>query len=451
MININKYNKVSDYLSDEKITDESIVSQVDNSVVYTGVNVLLKGDQLSEDSVCVVAKDSTTGEPVYIPIETYQAAMLDTRYTVQDFILFGMTNGKKLYMHKNSAESAMWAASNRYHLECDLTANGGFSWAITLNGTATSGTVRWDNGDTLQSVLDQLTPQASAQISFALDDDGKYIKITCNSYSNSTLTLSENTGATLVDLSAYCKIGGVNQAQVHRTWQGQSVAALFPESGFLPANATQYARSGINLSYRCGGNLERFKAYYRTNGSAEYISEDTLSSRMSEAGFAALNGSGNVAAQALYDKYNGSWDAYMEASMIQINDRKRDGVEFRSYDNGGLQNGFLASVMTLDFDMETWIPAYPAAYNASQTSIDGNPGCLMTNHQIGLVMDDQRYQKIRTALSAIGGTPIANNQYYWLVSEYAAGSAWLFNGTSGCVNYYPKYLVTGVRPVHASA
>ena len=49
MININKYNKLSDYLSDNnKISDESIVSQVDNSIVYRGVNVMLKADQLCD-------------------------------------------------------------------------------------------------------------------------------------------------------------------------------------------------------------------------------------------------------------------------------------------------------------------------------------------------------------------------------------------------------------------
>ena len=114
-ININKYNKLSDYLSDNnKITDESIVSQVDNSVVYRGVNVMLKGDQLAEDSVCVVVKDASTNEKLYIPIDTYQATKLDTgRYTVQDYVLFGLCEGKKLYIHKNNAASGKWAADNR--------------------------------------------------------------------------------------------------------------------------------------------------------------------------------------------------------------------------------------------------------------------------------------------------------------------------------------------------
>ena len=294
-------------------------------------------------------------------------------------------------------------------------------------------------------------PSASSRIAFALDSENRYIKITCNSYSNSTLTLSENTGATLIDLSLYCKINGVAQSEVHRTWQAQSVASLFPGSGYLASNTAQYAKSGINLSYICGGNLERYKTYYRTNGSSTYIAETNQGNRMSEAGFASLNGSGDSAAQALYDKYNGSWDAYMEASMIKINDTHRNGMEFRSYENGTSQSGFLASVTTLDFDMETWVPAYPAAFNAAQVSIDGDPGCLLTNHEGGLAMEDNRYSKIRLALTAIGGTPISNNTSYWLVSEYNAYIAWLFYGYYGCIHYTHKGNTHAVRPVSASA
>lgn len=451
-ININKYNKKSDYLTDNnKPVGENIVSLVDTEVVYDGVNVMLDGSQLNASSVCVVLFDNYDQHLVFVPVETYVAAGIDTdRYTVQTFLLYGMAEGKKLYMHKdNAAGSPMWATSNRYKLECDTTAAGGFHWAITINGAAKSGDVTWAESDTLASIAAQIN--AVANIATVVEGDS-FIRITVNSYSNSTLTLTDNTGGTLTDLSIYCKIDGVAQAETHRTWQAQSVASLFPGSGFLAANTVQYARNGLNLSYRCGANLAKFKSYYRTNGSATWITEGDSSSRLSEAAFnnCADGTVGGAAGIALYNKYNGSWDAYMEASMLQLNDAHRAGVEFKSYNNGVSQNGFLASVTTMTFD-GTYVPAYPAAAAAAAVTVNGQAGCLPTNHEIGLFMEDGRMARINKGLEVIGGTKLTTGSYYWGVAECNAYGAWLYAGFSGCLNNGSNYNTFSVRPTLASA
>ena len=454
MININKYNKLSDYLSDNnKISDESIVSQVDNSIVYRGVNVMLKADQLCDSNVCVVVKDNSNGELLFIPEETCQASKLDTsRYEVQDFILYGLSARKKLFMHKNNAGSFIFAEFNRYKLECDTTLRGRFSWAVTINGTAKSGSVSWEIGDTLDSIVAQLQEGAVATyLVFSHEEGEPFIRVKKGGYSNSTFTLSDNIGATLTDLSVYTKIDGVAQTETHRDWQSQSVATLFPGGGYLPANTVQYARNGFNLSYYCGANIAKFKSYFRNNGNAAWVAENSVG-RMKEAAFnSCADGTiGGADGIALYNKYNGSWDAYMEAGMLKLNDIHRNGMEFKSYNNGVSQNGFLASVTTMDFD-GSYIPAYPAANKASRFSIQEKPGCLPTNHEIGVFMEDERFARINRALQAVGGTQLSNSGYYWGVAEYSANNAWFYRGYYGCVYDNYKYNSNAVRPVLASA
>lgn len=454
MININKYNKLSDYLADgNKITDESIVSLVDNSVVYRGVNVMLKEDQLCSDLVCVIAKDLSNDELVFIPENTYNASKLDmSRYDVQSFIFYGMSGSKKLYMHKNNAGSFIFAEFNRYKLECDTTLRGRFSWAVIINGTAKSGSVSWEIGDTLDSIVAQLQEGAVATyLVFSHEEGEPFIRVKKGGRSNSTFTLSDNTGATLTDLSLYTKIDGVAQAETHRDWQSQSVSTLFPGSGYLPANTIQYARNGFNLSCYCGVNLAKFKSYFRNNGSAEWVAENSVG-RMKEAAFNSC-ADGTIGGEdgiALYNKYNGSWDAYMEDGMLKLNDIHRNGMEFKSYNNGVSQNGFLASVTTMDFD-GSYIPAYPAANKASLFSIQEKPGCLPTNHEPGVFMEDERFARINRALQAVGGTQLSKSGNYLLVAEYRANDAWLYRGNFGCVDNINKYGSSTVRPVLASA
>lgn len=449
MINIQKYNNLADYTQDQsKPANECAVSQIDNGVKYDGVNVILKGNQLDENDVCCVFIDTLTGERVFVPIETLDIAALDERYTLQPYVLFGMAGGKKLYI-SGVQTSAKWAEDNWYKLECDLTANGGFKWAITVNGTAKSGTVAWTAGDTLDDVRTQLQTGAWAdRLIFTHNADENFIRITVNNGSNSTFTLSNNTGATLTDLSTFCKIGGVDQASAHHQWQGVAVKTMFGKYVGATPSATLYGQNRLNMSYRAGGNLAKYKQYYRTNGSATYVAE--ASGRMSEQGFANLDGSSVVGAQDLYDKYNGSWDAYMEAGMVWMDATYRSSMEFKSYDDGKACNDFLASVTTMNFEGE-YVPAFPAAALAAQTAIAGEAGCLPTLHEMAMFMRDERMARINTALSAISGSvKLSNSQSNWSLAEYDAANAWFYNGTYGYIGSYAKFLSGGVRPVLAS-
>lgn len=451
MINVQKYDSLNDYLKDQgRPAGECAVSQIGNTIRYDGVNVILKGNQLNEDSVCSLFIDTLTGEKVYIPVETLNLAALDTtRYTIQNYVLFGMCAGNKLYI-SGAYNSAKWAQDNWYKLECDLTANGGFDWAITISGTEKSGTVAWESGATLDDIRTQLQNSAvSNRLIFTHVAEEDFIRVTVNNYSNSTFTLTNNTGATLTDLSTFCKVGGVDQPSAHRQWQGVAVKTLFDAYPGCAPSATLYGKNKLNMSYRAGGNLAKYKQYYRgSNGSATYVSE--TGGRMSEQGFANLNGSGNADAQALYDKYNGSWDAYMEAGMVWIDSTYRSSMEFKSYNDGKACNDFLASVTTLNFEGE-YVPAFPAAALAAQTTFDGVAGCLPTIHELALFMEDERMAKINIGIAAINGTKLTNTAYPWTVGEYVAHAAWFYYGNASYIYFSSKYLSSGVRPVLASA
>src|SRR5574344_1251005 len=448
MINIQKYNNLADYTQDQsRPADECAVSQIDNGVKYDGVNVILKGNQFDENDVCCVFIDTLTGERVFVPIETLDVAALDERYTLQPYVLFGMCAGNKLYI-AGVQTSAKWAEDNWYKLECDLTANGGFNWAITVNTVAKSGTVAWTAGDTLDDVRTQLQTGAVAdRLIFTHNADENFIRITVNNHNNSTFTLLNNTGATLTDLSTFCKIGGVDQSSAHHQWQGVAVKTMFGKYVGATPSGTLYGQNRLYMSYGAGGNLAKYKQYYRTNGSATYVAE--ANGRMSEQGFANLNGSGNADAQALYDKYNGSWDAYMEAGMVWMDATDRSSMEFKSYDDGKACNDFLASVTTMNFEGE-YVPAFPAAALAAQTAIAGEAGCLPTLHEMAMFMRDERMARINIGIAAINGTKLVNTAYPWAVGECDAIYAWLYSGGNGVITYYYKYTSYGVRPVLAS-
>lgn len=451
-ININRYNTQEAYAVDHnRPADESCVSLVVNDLVYEGKNILKKESQLGQKEVCFIVKDLFDNSIKYIPVYSFDPRSFDTtRYQLKDWLRYGECKGKQLKIYKANNGTATWVAPNRYKLECDLTANGGFHWAITINGRAKSGDVAWEAGATLDSIVTQINAVQASMASHVSGED--FIRITVSSYSNSTLTLSDNTGGTLTDLSLYVKINGVAQVETHRTFMAQSVAILFPDLGYLAANSTQYGKNGLNMNCLAGGNLAQYKSYYRTLFSANVWKAETAG-RMNEATFnqCADGTIGGADGIALYNKYNGSWDAYMEAGMIQIDDAHTAGVEYENYDNGSDQNAKLCSVTTMTFD-GSYVPAYPAAAAAAAIADAdlGGEAHLPNNHEIALMTEAETYAAIRRGLIySAGSTLLSTSTNYWLFTEYSDNTAWLYSGPTGSLHYNSKNLSFTVRPVLA--
>ena len=449
--------KISFFVIDGNIhatvtTKSGIVS---GGTIYDGTNVMLRREQLGKNEVCLVFKDTVDNCLKFMPYDTLDYDTLDkTRYQVKPVVRFTQSAGRDVLIHPTVVPGRIWAEWNRYKLECITSSAGGFHWAVTINGTAKSGDVSWAAGDTLDSIVTQLnTGAVPTYLIFSHESGENFIRIRKGGYNNSTFTITDNTGANLIDLSKYTQINGVQQAETHRDWQSQDVVTLFPNSGFLPANTVQYAKNGYNLSYWCGGNLTRYKQYNNASGTSTFRPENEIGSRMTQACFNSLNGDGVASHQQLYDKYQGSWDAYMEASMVQINDSHTNGIEYQSYNDGDVQTAFLDSVTTMDFD-GNYIKAYPSAAAARSFAVItdiGSPFNLPTQHELAVFMEDEKLAKINAAFDLLkvkfeintGSNPItvnplsyASGVYYWSVARYSSNDAWLYDGDGGTLGGY---------------
>lgn len=450
-ININKYNNYEAYDVDtNRPADESCVSMVSNGLVFEGKNIILTEKQLGKKQVCLIVKDMVDDSIKYVPVHSFDPNSFDTtRYQLKDWLRYGECMGKQLKVYKKNNGSTTWAAPNRYKLICDTSASGGFHWAITINGAAKAGDVAWDASATLDSIVSQINAVVANMASHKSGED--FIRITVNSYSDSTLTLTDNTGGTLVDLSLYVKINGVAQEETHRTFQAQRVATLFPSLGYMAANTVQYGRNGLNMSYYAGGELGRYKAVYRSGGAAVWTAE--TAGRMNEATFnqCADGTIGGADGIALYNKYNGSWDAYMEAGMVKIDDTHTNGIEYQSYDNGADQNAKLVSVTTMDFD-GSYVPAYTAAAAADAISDAdlGGKAHMPTTHEMALMLEEETYAAIRKGQGFLTGVELLSNAgYYWLVAECTGITAWFYYGPAGRLYADRKNYSRSVRPVLA--
>lgn len=410
---------------------------------YMVSNAIFTEYELERNDVALCFDDSETGDMVFIPVSCYNPSTLDSeRYVLKPFVRFHRgKNGVTVVMHTQRSTSQVWCEFNRYKLECDTREEGGFHWEITINGTVKSGDVLWKANDTLYTIVTQLNRGAvSNYLVFSQENNENFIRIRTGGTTDSTFTLTKERGAVLTDLSLYVKVDGVLQVEKHRTWQCTNVNVLFPDSGFITPGTALYARNGYNTAYRSIANAEIAKAYYAENGTGTYIAETTVG-KMSPTAFANLNNSGVAEQQALYDKYDGSWDAYIEAGIVNIDDTHTLGMEYRSYDNGNTQNAFLASVSIMDFD-GNYIPLYPlASWAASLTDTKLGAFHLPTIHEIAIFESDDVAQKLNKAMTTIGKnfTPL---QHTCSVAKYGAPTYWLYDpnyGTLGGSGVYFRY------------
>ena len=447
MANIHQYANQSDYAAAiDRPNNESNISLVGNTVVADGVNVVVAYKACNLQKGDAIAYDTVKGKVVGIK-NPLSSALDTTRFLIFGYY-YGCSSGKGNVLAKGNVNQ-LWAQSHLYTITPTLTANGGFKFTCSINGSSKSGTISWSANDTLASVISQINTAAGTTIAATITGVSGVIGITINSYTNANFAITEATGAVLDVLSKYVTIDGVAQTETARSFQTTFVNTLFPSLGYAGATTESRMKNGGNGGYRAGANLAKYMSYWQTNGVSTYAAEtgsDIINKATFES-FATATGD----SKALYDKYNGSWAAYMANRMADSENMSPTAVSMMYYDNGDEMTAKLASVMTKGLD-GSWIPAYPAAYYAHNYSVADVPVAaagkwhLNTTRDITEFMEDTAYAAINKSANATSGTALSNSAYYWSVSEYHYTSAWSYYGYNGTLTYNFKYYSDRVRP-----
>lgn len=441
MANFFKYPSKSAYEDDtNRPANQASASFDGGEMHYDGKNSLTPIE--SADGVGIVVTDGS--RRYWIRTSDYNASVLDPRFKIVG-VMFAKYAGNAVILHP-TAPGAMWGQSGFYKIT--PSASGSFHWAGNINGTAKSGDCSWSS-DAVATIVSQIN---AVQSGLAVNK-GTFVGIVVNTYNNSTFTLSSVTGATIEDLSTQVWVDGVKKSEVHRGWQNVEVNSLqLGIVGWNGASSVLYSRAGYNNTYRCGGNYSRWETWASANGNANYVAESAVDI-MRQTAFAAC-ASGSADAQAVYNKYNGDYDAYLRAHMVKIDDVHPAGMEYRGYDIALEQTALLAKVMTLDLDGNR-VPAFPAAYAAYTATVQTDDAIgaghwhLPNISDIGRFMDNDTLTLINAAMAKIGGVNISNLEYFWSVQEVNASNAWFYFGYYGIVHSYSKRYSFTVRPVLA--
>ena len=452
-----KYGSQNDYTVDaaNRPGDSSVVSVVNHEVKYKGVNVVVEATPFNVEVGDMLVYDKQELKHKIVKMKTYNAATFDTTRYIKSEALYHRTVGEVgLFLYKSQTSGA-WGAQTEFKISgIDLTAAGSFDFLSTgYQAKATATTISWEAGATLDSVKAQFATGNGATLgnasysSVAIDGNDLIFMIGGTGTNNITLSNLADGGANVVltDYSKYCKINGVeltgNDNEVHRSFQGSTVATCFPSlaSDLLPVTSACYTVSKVSRPYRCGMSFQIFKAYVTTNGASTFVDDTTSGSTfpMTLAKFNACATSETAAEVACYNRHNGNYDSYLRAAMIDIESLK--GTVGQAYKNFGKQGKLLASIFYKNHNNE-WKPCYPAAYNVSLLGVTVagyttgfEPGniYLSDNYEMSSFMNDDIRLVLNGYISALGSGNTLGGSHFWSASEYSSRYAWLFIATYG--------------------
>ena len=454
-----KYGSQNDYTVDaaNRPGDSPVVSVVNHEVKYKGVNVVVEATPFNVEVGDMLVYDKQELKHKIVKMKTYNAATFDTTRYIKSEALYHRTVGKVgLFLYKSQTSGA-WGAQTEFKISgIDLTAAGSFDFLSTgYQAKATATTISWEAGATLDSVKAQFATGNGATLgnasysSVAIDGSDLIFMIGGTGTNNITLSNLADGGANVVltDYSKYCKVNGVeltgNDNEVHRSFQGSTVATCFPSlaGDLLPVTSACYTMTKANRSWFTGLAFQIWKAYCAANGSTSFVSDITgnTSAPMKEATFNACATSQVTAEKECYDRNGGSWDNYLRNMCADIESLK--GTVGDAYKNFGKQGKLLASIFYKNHNNE-WKPCYPTAYNVSLLGVTVagyttgfEPGnlYLSDSYEIASFMNDDIRLVLNGYISALGGGSTLGGSNLWGASEYSSGNAWIFIATRGAL------------------
>jgi hypothetical protein len=175
----------------------------------------------------------------------------------------------------------------------------------------------------------------------------------------------------------------------------------------------------------------------------------------------ALASSGDATHKALYDKYNGSYDAYLRAKMVDACNLKGV-IGLYNAKEKELTNA-LASCTFIGADGTTK-PVYPSAYKCGffgiatddySTGFEVGNWHMLSPKDIAIAFQGDNLALINLSHCAMSvSTSGANYQPFdvkrcWSLPDGNAEYAWGFNHSFGCLGIFIKYYAYQVRPVLA--
>ena len=465
---LRKYADRQAYIDDTtRPTDRSSVSVAGNGVEYDGKNVIVPYFSASLEMGDEKLYDLAEHREVILKHGTYNAATFDTAryvrseaffllsYADKDIFVYKKCIGDKSNSYHGGAAdgSELWAANNEYKVTCDLTQAGGFSYSCTPYGTAISGSCSWEAGATIASVVSQLTVGSGLTVK-AIGENA--IGFSLSTYNNGVITFSNTSNATVLDCSFSARIGinGTEKGS-HAGFQGQAVKTIFPTLEYMAASSACYCESGNDSSYRTNIKPDTFKSYHSASGAAAFKAESEVEP-MRKSVWDALASSQVAEQKALYDKYDGDYDAYLLSRRIKKNVCK--GVNATCREQGMAYTYALANCYFTDAEGNTK-HVYPGAAICAAFGIatDGEttgfePGNWYMNSCTELVeeLTPENVTILNAAIATATNGQTIQWRAQWAVGECTGRYAWFYYPPYGALGNYRKYNSSQVRPLLAS-
>lgn len=466
MANLFNYPSKAAYLADtSRPAQQSAVSYDGSETIVDGKNVIVPFTPENCGIGDMVVFDTIDGILKILKWETYYQGTFDSaRYIMSKGVFVGMHGKKALFFAIENAASASvkWAAACYFRLTgLDLSQDGSFTFKTYYASAAhVDNVVSWEAGATLDSIVATIA---------ALGLSASYFK---------AAKLADGTGIGIqVDypttanvsniFSLTAQSGGAAEAEVEYMNQfgGNDVVFQYVLTNTLiPARigaATIVRRCGFAGS-SAGGNFPEYYDYYKTNGSATFVSDSEVGV-MTQATFEGLAASSVPEQVAFYNKYGGDYAKYIEARMM-LEDTQR-GVAGLAFEDGVEQTALLAAVMTKDYNNAD-IPAFPAAYYAALYGVNaatatgfeagkwGLPSPLQIKriiNQVGLNASNKTTLNKAIDKFKPTGNFYGNGSYFWTFAEYSAYGAFVYYGSYGTVYGTVKHNTCSSRGLLALA
>lgn len=448
MNNIKKYSNTAAYGAANKPQGEPRVSLVEGNAIIEGANVIvpfLRGTAKLGDHLYY---DRQTGKFVFIHQDGFVKSLIDTtRYADARAVYCGDIDGDPLLVGVDTLGSKMFSQYSRCKLTGFDTEKGG---TAKITASSFSCEFEYGAGDTYAEIAAAMTAAKAGDyknyVSFEALEDGIGMK-----------TFPVNVTVVSGDLTlTWLKAVKADGTEVDGKVSWDTLAHY--------CNLTEIGYNAMDLRGLDGSGCfhkKQYIEYIRTLGSATTFGpEDT--NYMNEATFNALASSQTAEEKALYDKYNGNYNAYADvcASMRMI-DFDAPYKTAETLRTGKVATRELAAVKLYDFD-GTLTDAFPgpASANAYGINVTGfTTGLEAGNwHELG-VGELSRIMRLATsrttalevddvinrAIVAADGTGIYGNTTYQHCGASSANYQLIFNGPRGCLGNSYRITAAQVR------